>query len=715
MSEEDLTKLEETAGREERIDEIIARYLDARESGSRPSVEEILARYPEYEKELRGFFGNEKFVRDVLTPHDRPYFGDDYDVLEEIGRGGMGVVYKCHQKSLDKIVAIKTIIGGSFVAPDDIERIRKEARKAAGLRHDNIVTVHQVAEHNGQHFFVMDYIEGKSLADLISERRPSSDEGVQYLKTIADAIHYAHQRQILHCDLKPANILIDDQGKLYVTDFGLAKRLGEDGKYMPQSAGGGTATYMAPEQVTGDEELTTATDIYGLGGILYALLTGSSPFRGKTLQETLRQVREDSPVPPRARNAEVDKDLETICLMCLKKDKDQRYGSAYGLVRDLERYQNGEETAARRWTGRERAVGWCRRSPGLTGLLAAIAVISILTVAMAVSIAHKRVQSQLEQVRQSNNFAARDLAKTALLQLRDWALVVELAAANPKLSQLVESNDQEGLQRYIEQVCANASDFCASSTFRSAASFVVARAGENSAENINKIDFSGRDYFLGAIAHRALEGRNSVHISKVYLSVLDGLYKFGVSAPILTADRKFLGVLDVSVTTNAALGLVHFNDPHRKAALIAPRDPGGPETQREAPLVRHVILFHPAYHRGDRAISFPGQSPIAGYSDAIHSGELDDSALTFLPVDDYADSVGSYFPEYRGRWIAAFAPIGNTGFFVIVQQRFDDALKVDPFVSWNLAVGIALTICVLIAIALVLVRRTSRHSISPAI
>src|SRR5438876_7797103 len=147
MSEEDLTKLEETAGREERIDEIIARYLDARESGSRPSVEEILARYPEYEKELRGFFGNEKFVRDVLTPPDRPYFGDDYDVLEEIGRGGMGVVYKCHQKSLDKIVAIKTIIGGLFGTAEDIERIRKEAQKAAGLQHPNIVTVHHVAQH----------------------------------------------------------------------------------------------------------------------------------------------------------------------------------------------------------------------------------------------------------------------------------------------------------------------------------------------------------------------------------------------------------------------------------------------------------------------------------------------------------------------------------------------------------------------------------------
>src|SRR5438034_962206 len=150
MREEDLSKLEETAGRDDRIDEIIARYLDACESGSGPSVEEILARYPQYEKELREFFTNENLVREALTPRDRPYFGDDYDLLEEIGRGGMGVVYKCHQKSLDKVVAIKTIIGGTFVTPEDIERIRKEAQKAAGVRHPNIVTVHQVAQHKGK-------------------------------------------------------------------------------------------------------------------------------------------------------------------------------------------------------------------------------------------------------------------------------------------------------------------------------------------------------------------------------------------------------------------------------------------------------------------------------------------------------------------------------------------------------------------------------------
>src|SRR5438552_6567166 len=318
-----------SADRKQQIEEIIAACLDAREAGADSSLEEIVARYPEFEKELRDFFENEGFFTSVLDADDRrPYFGNDYEVLKEIGRGGMGIVYKCHQKSLEKVVAIKTITGRSFVTPPDIERIHKEAQRAAGLRHANVVTVHHVAEHKGQHFFAMEYVEGYSLAQLVRKGPLPPAKAAQYVKTIADAIHHAHQRQILHCDLKPGNILLDEEGKLYVSDFGLAKRMGENGRYLPRSALGGTATYMAPEQVTGDE-LTTSIDIYELGGIMYALLTGSPPFQGNRLAETLKLVREKSPTPPSEWNPEGDKDLEAICLKCLRKDKHRRYGSDY--------------------------------------------------------------------------------------------------------------------------------------------------------------------------------------------------------------------------------------------------------------------------------------------------------------------------------------------------------------------------------------------------
>src|SRR2546428_6080838 len=417
-----------SADRKQRIEEIIAACLDAREAGADSSLEEIVARYPEFEKELRDFFEKEGFCTSVLGADDRrPYFGNDYEVLKEIGRGGMGVVYKCHQKSLEKVVAIKTIIGRSSVTPPDIDRIQKEAQRAAGLRHANIVAVHQVGEHKGQHFFVMEYIEGSSLADLLRAGPLPSAKAAQYVKAIADAIHYAHQRQILHCDLKPANILLDVEGKDYVTDFGLAKRMEQNARYSPSSAVGGSPGYMAPEQVTQDE-LTTATDVYGLGPILYALLTGSPPFQAETLVENLRLIRDEPPTAPSQRNPDVDKDLEAICLKCLSKDKDHRYGSAHGRARALSRYQAQEESTARAWGRRERTIRWCRRNPVVAGLISAVTLISILTAVMAVATASARRNAQLLEAIQSNGFAARDLARTALLQLRDLRDVAEVPA-----------------------------------------------------------------------------------------------------------------------------------------------------------------------------------------------------------------------------------------------------------------------------------------------
>ena len=442
---------DESTGREDRLNEIIVQILEAREAGQTQSHEEILGRYPEYVEELEEFLDNLIGVLPLPDGH-LPAFGDDYQVIEEIGRGGMGVVYKAHQKSLKKIVAIKTIVGGQFATESDVERIHKEARRAAGLRHPGIVTVHQVAEHAGRHFFVMEYIEGKSLAELVSDGPLFCREAAQYVTSIAGALHYAHQRQILHSDLKPANILLDEQGKPHVTDFGLARRLGEDSRYLPTSAVGGTASYMAPEQVTG-EELTTATDVYGLGAVLYALLTGESPFRAESVEEVLRRVREEPPTPPGRRNPQVDKDLEVICLKCLAKEKNERYGSADALVEDLSRYQSGEETSARPWTRRERIMGWGRRNPVVTGLVAAVVMTAALTVVMSLLVAGARKDAQLAEALQSNTFAARDVSKTALLQLQDLSDAAEVATADSGLVDLLARGDRDALQRYLEEMC----------------------------------------------------------------------------------------------------------------------------------------------------------------------------------------------------------------------------------------------------------------------
>ncbi len=445
---------EETADREERISEIIASWLELLNAGDSPTPEEVLARYPQFEKELKEFFENDALVRGAFKPSGGALcFGNDYEILDEIGHGGMGIVYKCHQKSLDKIVAIKTITGGPLATQREIESIWKEAQKAAGLHHPNIVRVHHIAENRGRHFFVMECIEGQSLADLVRTGPLPPAKAAHYVKTIAEAIHYAHQRQILHCDLKPANILVDEEGKPYVTDFGLSRRLGEGAKFLLASALGGTPEYMAPEQAASGE-LTTATDVYGLGATLYTLLTGYPPFHAKALLGLMKQVREEDPKRPRERNPAVDKDLDAICMKCLNKDKDRRYGSAYGLARDLAQYQTGEETTSRAWDWKERMTGWRRRNPLIAGLISAVIMTSIMAVVVAVSIVDARKDALLQETLQSNSFAARDLAQTALLQLRDLGRAVELAARDTTLSGLLERRDVAGLQPYLQRMCS---------------------------------------------------------------------------------------------------------------------------------------------------------------------------------------------------------------------------------------------------------------------
>ncbi len=690
-------------GSEERIGEIIADYLSSLQAGGHASPEAILAEHPQFEKELLEFFENDAFVRAFFSPDNSPPdFGADYEVIAEIGRGGMGIVYKAHQKSLDKIVAVKTITGGPFATIEDIERIHKEARRAAALRHRNIVTVHQVAEHGGRHFFVMDHIDGRTLAELTAERPLASLEAAGYVKTIADGIHYAHQRQILHCDLKPANILLDEEGTPYISDFGLAKRMGENAKYLPTSAVGGSPGYMAPEQVVGGE-LTTATDVYGLGAILYALLTGRPPFQGQTLLETLKKVREASPQPPSRHNSKVDRDLEAICLRCLDKDKEQRYASAKGVARDLGRYLAGDEPDARLWNRRERTVRWCRRNPVAAGMISAVVFISILTLAMAISISEARKDAQLREALQSNSFAARDLARTALLQLRDLRDAAEEAARDGTFSELLRKQSDSGLQHYLERICSAGPIPFASCTVLNANGIQLARVGDVGTPL--KYDFSWRDYFRGARDHRGLQGRSIVHVSRVYRSKIDDFFKLAISVPVLDSERQFLGAVTTAVTTDAAIGGVILEDPRRKVAVIALRDIDDPESDFQSLPSKAVVVFHPGYHRGVEAVAFPDQSPLVTYMDPVHDNELDDSQRTLDPVDNYQDPVASVLDEYRGRWIAGFAPVGNTGLAIIVQQRYDEALALDTSTSRNLVLwSIAVVLVALTVVSLILWR-----------
>ena len=274
-------------------------------------------------------------------------FGD-YELLKEIGRGGMGVVFKARQISLDRIVAVKMILPGPRANADDLVRFRLEAEANAQLRHPNIVTVHEVGEICGQPFYSMDFVEGTSLSQRLAQGPLPSRQAARFVMLIARALHYAHSHGIVHRDVKPSNILLDTCDEPHITDFGLAKRIGADSGCTRTGAVMGTPSYMAPEQAAGKtKELGPPCDIYGVGAVLYELLTGRPPFRSETPVDTIMHVLEHEPVPPRLLNHKVDRDLETICLKCLQKDPKLRYTNAHALAEDLNRYLNGESISAR--------------------------------------------------------------------------------------------------------------------------------------------------------------------------------------------------------------------------------------------------------------------------------------------------------------------------------------------------------------------------------
>jgi len=339
----------EQAGPEDPLDDIIAAYEQA-ETQTHQSKQEWLARYPELANGLAEYFANREWAG-KLTPETglrKIKSLGKYELLEEIGRGGMGIVYKARQPGLERIVAVKTILGGQLATESDVIRFHREARLAASLRHPNIVTIHEVGEQEGLHFFSMEYVEGTSLAERTRQSPLEPDQAARYLQQIAEAIHYAHQQGVLHRDLKPSNILIDSSDRPKVADFGLAKVVKQDSKGTVRGAILGTPSYMSPEQADGrQDEVNERSDVYSLGAVLYETVTGKPPFRGKTHDETRQHVIKVPPVPPRYLNPGVPADLEAISLKCLEKDPDKRYQSARELAEDLRRFRDGKGSLAR--------------------------------------------------------------------------------------------------------------------------------------------------------------------------------------------------------------------------------------------------------------------------------------------------------------------------------------------------------------------------------
>lgn len=412
--------------RERQLDAIIAQYYQSVERGEPINQAAFLAAHPDFAVELQEFMADMGHMDRVAAPvapgldvtriaqpsatahlHTGAvvrYFGE-YELLGQLGVGGMGIVYKARQSKLKRIMALKLIKSGELANPQDLQRFEAEARAAARLTHPGIVAVHEVGVFEGQHFYTMDYVEGGSLARLNRDEPVASRRAAELVQQLAEAMHYAHQQGVVHRDLKPANILLTAQGTPRITDFGLAKLFLSDGETREATLTEtgqilGTAGYMSPEQAAGKTRLVgPPADIYALGAVLYALLTSRAPFVGESLPHTILQVLHNEPVSPRVLNPSVPRDLETICLKCLEKEPHKRYGTAQLLAEDLARFLSGCPVVARPVGALGRSWRWCQRNPIVAGLLVTVAASLLIGTGVSLYFADqsaKRATANLE-------------------------------------------------------------------------------------------------------------------------------------------------------------------------------------------------------------------------------------------------------------------------------------------------------------------------------
>ncbi|MHC1767241.1 MAG: WD40 repeat domain-containing serine/threonine protein kinase [Verrucomicrobiia bacterium] len=390
-------------------------------------------------------------------------FGE-YELLEVIAQGGMGVVYRARQKSLNRIVALKMLLGGQFAQPKFIERFRAEAEAVAQLQHPNIVAIHEIGEQDGQLFFSMDYVEGKNLAQISTEFGSRSAEFrrcAAWIKTMAEAIDYAHQRGIIHRDLKPSNVLIDPFDQPRITDFGLAKRIAGDSDLTLTGQVLGSPNYLPPEQAAGNPA-RVESDVYALGAILYHLLTGRPPFEAESVTAVLRQVIEAEALSPRWLNPGIPRDLETISLKCLEKEPHRRYQTARELAEDVGRFLEDKPIQARPVGAVGKTWKWCRRRPALAGMGLALALTGAL--GLAGVLWHSRQAVKERRLSQEGGYAADMLLAQQALAENNRGHALRLLEMHRQEAQSPAQNPVAGVNgawesRYLWQLCQGDESF----------------------------------------------------------------------------------------------------------------------------------------------------------------------------------------------------------------------------------------------------------------
>jgi serine/threonine-protein kinase len=694
------------------LDTIIADYLQAAERGQAPAPASWIARHPDHAAELLVFlndigrFGtflglpNQPALEattelttpvagaDAMPASEGERFGE-YELIRVLGQGGMGTVYEAQLAGTSLRVALKVLKPSESEGAEATQRLREEVENTAGLRHPNIVPIYHVGEHAGQPYYTMELIEGGSLHQHLPRYRGQFVKVARLLATTARAVHHAHQRRILHRDLKPGNILLDAAGEPHVADFGLATRLDDAGTATDSGPPAGSLPWMAPEAVRGEPTLSTAIDVWALGVILYELLTGVRPFAGTNAREVCEAILEREPPKPRAVNPGVPRDLDAVCRRCLHKDPDKRYESATALALELERWLRDEPVRARRAGRTERVARWCRRNPGLAVGSAVLLVFLVAGLEAALWLTRDQEQKLRVAVLQNNEFAARHVASSVLGRLEQLSEPVLAAVGDDDLrracSQGKIADAQAVLERHFQGRSRDRLSFATVYLLDPDGKLVTLvdpnhpRQGPQApSSRVVGVRFFNRDYFQGALRHRYERvPRDRVHLSRVYRSQNDGLDKLAISCAVLAeGPNERPWILAATITTDATLGVESLHDIRHKAVLFAPRDADPVQPGELPPPAGYVILVHPAFLTGEKSVPFPagrpGPVPLPSEEPELRPA----SGPPPFPADDNStDPVAEHgHSEFAARWLTGSARVGNTELIVLIQQRYEEAV-----------------------------------------
>ena len=681
-----------------RVDKLLEEIL---ESGVSP--EEVCSECPELLPQVRSGWQRIRAVEaqvSALFPDSnesngsgRPYRSpaelpsiSGYDVQGVLGHGGMGIVYKAWHLRLNRAVALKMLLVGGYARPQELERFLREAEAVAGLQHPNIVQVFDVGDLDRHPYFTMELVEGGSLAQKLGGAPQAALKSAAMVKTLADAIHTAHQKGIVHRDLKPANILLTLDGTPKISDFGLARRISCDTALTEHGVALGTPSYMSPEQADGQAEaIGPATDIYALGAILYELLTGRPPFRADTPHETKRQVITSEPAPPSKLNTRIPRDLETICLKCLRKDPQSRYASAGALADDLRRFERGEPIVARPlgWLGR--LVRWVRRRPTAAALLVGSIAVALALVIVGIRLSWQRAENiraisddlrEAEQLQQQSAYLSTDAAIERIkVRLGDDGP----AELQQRLNRLVDLSNGRKLVARLDTIRMERTAIFAGQTQRTQSNW-------DYSDVLVKARLGSVHEDPGTVAAR-------VRASPVRQAVIAALDDWAVCAPDQTRRAWVLEVAreaDPDPWRDRVRDLAIWQD-HAKLVELAK---AAPIANQSAPLLVGLGERLQVKHDDTEAITFL-QRVQQQYPGDFYANLTLANALT--TAGKYEDATGYYRAALALRPRATSAAFG-LGIILHCQGRLDEsigyfeqAVRSDPKSVWSQgALGIAL-------------------------